>query len=93
MEINWSKEALNDLDVIHEYMATENLDIAFDIIFHIIEKVETLLPQFTHLGHAGRVFGTRELTMSKYPYVIIYTVKNKSLYVIRVLHSSVEYPI
>lgn len=92
MEIRWAKEAVSDLDNIQKYIADDDANIAVEIIFYILDKIEFWLPKYKHLGHAGRVLGTRELILSQYPYIIVYTVKNNCLYVVRILHSLMKYP-
>ncbi len=44
------------------------------------------------LGRIGRKRGTRELVISKTPFVVIFRVKAKRIEIIRLLHSSQQYP-
>jgi plasmid stabilization system protein ParE len=44
------------------------------------------------MGRVGRVEATRELVISNTSYLIIYRVKEESVEILRILHSSRKYP-
>ncbi len=44
------------------------------------------------MGKSGRVEGTRELIISNSPYILIYRVKEESVEILRILHTSKRYP-
>ena len=87
-EIKFSKSAVNDLNSIKEYIYENNEEAAKEVVSHIIEKIETLLTANLAAGRAGRVLRTRELVISKYPYIIVYQVREQIIYILRVLHTS-----
>ncbi len=87
-EIKFSKSAVNDLNSIREYIYENNKEAAKEVISHIIEKMETILTVNPAAGRAGRVLRTRELVISKYPYIVPYQVRNQIIYILRVLHTS-----
>ncbi len=43
-------------------------------------------------GRLGRVPGTRELIISGLPYILPYIEKNGTIYILRILHTSMKWP-
>jgi len=88
MQIKWTKLAQEDLESIQKYIYDNNPKAAKEVVLHIIDRVEVLIPKNNAIGRAGRVLGTRELVITKYPYIIPYRVKNDEIHVLRILHTS-----
>lgn len=55
------------------------------------EQIDMLL-QHPQMGRPGRKKGTRELVISRTPFVVVYQVKGTRIEVIRLLHSSQQWP-
>ena len=91
--VRFSKSAVNDLNSIREYIYDNNKDAAKEVVSYIIEKIETILVVNPAAGRAGRVLRTRELVISKYPYIVPYQVRDDVIYVLRVLHTSRKWPL
>lgn len=53
-----------------------------------IEHQVDMLMQHPQMGRPGRKKGTRELVISRTPFVVVYRVKGTRIEVIRLLHSS-----
>ena len=92
MHILWSPEALEDLSSLREYIAQDDPVAARRIALRIIRAVEELLRANPELGRSGRVSGTRELVVGKTPYIVPYRVRDNSLQILRVYHSSQSRP-
>ncbi len=45
-----------------------------------------------HLGRPGRVKGTRELVVTRTPYIVAYRLKRQSIQILRVLHGARLWP-
>jgi len=61
----------------------------------LILRIQTAvgqLAEFPFMGRVGRVEATRELVISNTSYLIIYRVKEESVEILRILHSSRKYP-
>ncbi len=86
--VKFSKSSLKDLHSIQKYICENNKDAARNVISHIIHSIETILVPNPAAGRMGRVLRTRELVISKYPYIVPYQVQNETIYILRVLHSS-----
>ncbi|WP_428378126.1 type II toxin-antitoxin system RelE/ParE family toxin [Lichenicoccus sp.] len=50
------------------------------------------MEQHPQIGRAGRIVGTRELVVSGTPYILVYFVADEAVQVLRVLHSSQQWP-
>ena len=58
---------------------------------HIRSRVDELAEQ-PRQGRPGRVFGTREMLIEKYPYLVPYRVTDKEIVILRVVHTSRKPP-
>lgn len=88
MEVRFSESSLEDLRSIREYICANNEEAAKKVVAHILEQVETILANNPAIGRAGRVLRTREFVISKYPYIVPYQVRENTIYILRVLHTS-----
>ena len=79
--------AQEDLRLIKKYICADNFSAAREVVKHILECIENLI-ESPHIGRAGRVLRTRELVISKYPYIVPYQVRDNNIYILRVLHTS-----
>ena len=79
--------AQEDLKAIKQYICYDNFSAAQEVIKHILNCIENL-KENPSLGRAGRVLRTRELVISKYPYIVPYQVRENTVYVLRILHTS-----
>ncbi|RAM48536.1 MAG: type II toxin-antitoxin system RelE/ParE family toxin [Hapalosiphonaceae cyanobacterium JJU2] len=91
MKIKWLKKALRNVEQAHEYIAKDNPDAAVRVVLKISSAVSQLADS-PYIGRSGRVEGTRELVIVQTPYIVIYRVKEETVQIIRVLHSSKKYP-
>ena len=76
-----------DLKAIKKYICCDNFSAAQEVVRHILECVESIKDN-PSIGRAGRILRTRELIISKYPYIVPYQVRDDNIYVLRVLHTS-----
>ena len=91
MQIRWLRSALRDLEAEVAYIEERDKEAAKQLYALIRGRVASLA-QFPDLGRAGRVFGTRELVLERYPYIIPYRVKNDTVEVLRIFHTSRKQP-
>lgn len=88
MEIRFTELATEDLQSIKEYIYENNKKAAKEVVANIIESIETIIVPNPSAGRAGRVLRTRELVITKYPYIVPYQVRENTIYILRVLHTS-----
>ena len=86
-EIEFTTLAQNDLKSIQKYICEDNFEAAQSVVKHIIESIE-VLKDAPSIGRAGRVIRTKELVITKYPYIVPYQVKQNIVYTLRILHTS-----
>lgn len=92
MQIKWTISALNDLALEMEYLSKEaSEDIARKAYKSIQEKISNL-NVFPSLGREGRIFGTRELVLTDYPYIVPYRVCNSRIEVLAIFHTKRKLP-
>ena len=89
--IRYAADAVADLAALRNYIAQRNPDAARRVADRIVKSV-TRLAQHPRLGKPGRVDGTRELVISKFPYVICYVEEEGDCLVLRILHQAMQWP-
>lgn len=87
MQIIWLKTALKNIDELAEYISQENSTAASQIVTTIELQVNLLATQ-PALGRPGRVLDTRELVISNTHYLVPYRIKNNTVEILRVFHTS-----
>jgi len=91
MRVRWLRNALRNLEQAHDYIAKSDPDAALNLVVKIQAVVEQLT-EFPKMGRAGRVKGTRELVVAHTPYILVYRIQGNTVEILRVLHSSRQYP-
>ena len=86
-KIIFTVPAQEDLRAIKQYICCDNFSEAQEVVKYILNSIENLKDN-PSLGRAGRILRTRELVISKYPYIVPYQVRENIVYVLRVLHTS-----
>jgi len=91
MKLRWTRAARNDRDRIYAYILAEQPEAAMRLDDRFRERADQLaeLPQ---LGRAGRVPGTRELSISGNHYLMVYRVDADIVWIVRVLHTAQQWP-
>lgn len=88
MQVEWSKAAQRNLDAIEAYIAKDNSRAATKTVLKIVKRTFSQLSGQPSSGKPGRIDGTRELIFSEFPYIVIYTVRNETIYILAVFHTS-----
>lgn len=91
MRLEWSAHALADRNAIFDYIEADSWQAAIAVDERIREQVETLA-RFPQSVRSGRIEGTRELVISRSPYIVAYRVTGNIVRVLRVLHGSRRWP-
>ncbi len=92
MQVKWLRTALNNLDDEAGYIAQESPQAGAGVFAHVKAKVENL-GEFPATGRPGRVPGTRELVIDRYPLLVPYRVLNDEVHVLRVFYTRRMLPI
>jgi toxin ParE1/3/4 len=80
-----------DVESIKDYYGPRN-PAATDLLLARMGAAVTLLAIHPLIGHSGRVPGTRELEVTRTPFVLVYVVADHALTVVRVLHQHQQWP-
>lgn len=91
MKIKWLNRAKRKLSAEVDFIALEDPALAIEIYAYIKERVGKLR-QFPESSRIGRVFGTRELVIEKYPYIVPYRIKNNKIEILSIMHTSRKPP-
>jgi plasmid stabilization system protein ParE len=91
MEVRWLNKALKNLDQEAEYIATDDPEAARFVVGRIRTAI-ALLAENPSLGRPGRIAGTRELIVNKTRYLVPYRVRNNSIEILRIFHTSRKLP-
>lgn len=92
MHVRFSDEASGDLQRIRDYIAGRNPTAAQRVVDTILITAYQL-ESFPFLGRHGRVPSTREISIPKYPYFIVYTLPDEyHIDIEAIFHTSQLYP-
>lgn len=88
MRVEWSSGAERNLDAIEHYIAQDNPAAAVKTVLKIVRRTFSQLSKHPASGKPGRISGTRELIFPELPYIVIYSVQQETVFVIRVFHAA-----
>jgi toxin ParE1/3/4 len=91
MKLTWSPQAKQDVAALFVYVAEDNPMAAHRIVAQVALSVEQLLSH-PAMGRPGRVPGTRELVVSRTPYIVPYRVRGQEIEILRVFHAARSWP-
>ena len=80
-----------DRDAIFDYIEADNRRAAAAVDRRISDRVN-LLQRLPRSGRPGRVEDTRELIITRTPYIVAYRIIGDTVRILRVLHSSRRWP-
>jgi toxin ParE1/3/4 len=98
--LRWTEPASQDFLGIVEWIKARNPAAAAKVGQHILDSVEGLVDH-PLMGKPGRSPNTRELVITSYPYLIVYSVEPdeertpdqpKTVILLRVLHGAMQWP-
>jgi toxin ParE1/3/4 len=90
--IEWTEQAIRQLDQAHDYIALSNSEeVADRITMHIVASVQ-MLASFPMSGRVGRVSGTRELVISTTSIIAVYTIDGNRIAILVVYHGAQQWP-
>ncbi len=88
MNINWRERALDDIEIIRDYIARDNQFYATIFVAKIIESVEKLM-EFPRLGRVVPEYQNDSIREIIYrDYRVIYEIYDEEIYILTVLHGS-----
>jgi toxin ParE1/3/4 len=91
MQLRWTSAAVDDLENIANYLFEKTPENAARLIRDLYNASSTL-KNFPNRGRPGKKEGTREMVMPFLPYVVVYRVRSDTVHIVRILHSSQDWP-
>lgn len=91
MRVLRAESAEADLDAIAEYFGALNPTATLAMLDRIT-AVEATLADYPLIGRSGRVPGTRESVVTGTPFVLVYSIGDNAVTVLRVLHARRQWP-
>jgi toxin ParE1/3/4 len=91
VRLRYTLAALRDIENIHNHIVIENPLAAERVRRSILQSVE-ILRDFPFIGRSGRRKGTREKTVARLPYLIVYRAAKNELTILRIYHGAQERP-
>jgi toxin ParE1/3/4 len=91
VRLEWSAFAIEDRDGIFDYIEEDSPRAAVVVDDRIRTQVRQLL-EFPGTGRPGRIAGTRELVVSRTPYIAAYRITGDTVRILRVLHGAQLWP-
>ncbi|CAE6849821.1 hypothetical protein LMG22931_07646 [Paraburkholderia nemoris] len=82
---------MEDRDAIFDYIEEDSPHAAVVVDDRIRVQIRQLL-QFPETGRPGRIEGTRELVISRTPYIVAYRITGDTVRILRVLHGAQLWP-
>ncbi|MGA2887404.1 MAG: type II toxin-antitoxin system RelE/ParE family toxin [Terracidiphilus sp.] len=83
--------AADDLEGIADYLYLHHPSVATSTLQRLYNAAKSL-KAFPYAGRIGTKGGTRELALAPLPYLMIYTVDDSSIHILRILHAAQERP-
>ncbi|WP_036774675.1 type II toxin-antitoxin system RelE/ParE family toxin [Photorhabdus australis] len=90
LTLEWRETARADLLTIIDYISDDNLHATQQLKNAIENKVATL-PERPQLYRPGRIPGTQEMVVRS-NYIVVYTETTHTVVILRVLHTSQQWP-
>lgn len=90
--VDWLRLALRDMREIAAYISQDSPEAAKAVADRIWQESQGLC-SLSDRGRPGRVPGTRELVLEGLPYFLAYRVKGKAVQILRVIHTSRQWPL
>jgi toxin ParE1/3/4 len=92
MKVVWTRKASRHLRAAYEYWAQERSeDAAGEMLDRIFNAVE-ILARFPEAGRPGRIAGTRELVVSRTPFIAAYRIRRSKIEILSLLHGARKWP-
>ena len=91
MVLEWSAFAIADRDAIFDYIEADSPRAAASVDDRIRACVDNL-KRFPEMGRPGRIEGTRELVISRTPYIAAYRIADDTVRILRLLHGAQQWP-
>jgi toxin ParE1/3/4 len=84
MAVLWLEGAIDDLNEIVDYIAARNPAASAKVAAALYEAAAHL-DSHPRMGRSGRLRGTRELVVARFPFIVVYRIRRDRVEVLRVI--------
>ncbi|MGQ0673116.1 MAG: type II toxin-antitoxin system RelE/ParE family toxin [Hyphomicrobium sp.] len=91
MRLVWLPQAQDDVRQAHAYISEVSPKGAKAVVARIGAQVDALV-DFPRIGRPGRVSGTRELVITRTPYIVAYRIVGDDIEILAVIHGARRWP-
>jgi len=91
MRVRWSGTAADDLARIVEYVREDNVLAARRIASEIFQSIADLA-SMPGKGARWRAEGTRELVLTRLPYIVVHEIIHDRIQILRIRHAAQNWP-
>lgn len=91
MKVTWGRRARRDLHELIAYIAEDSVQTA-ELVSERIWKAVAQLANMPKSGRLGRVAGTRELVVPRTPYLLVYRIRSRRVFILRVFRGARRWP-
>jgi len=88
--LRWSLAAAADLEAISSYLDQHHPTYTSSTIRRLYDAARSL-KEHPLVGRSGRKPGTRELVLVPLPYILVYSVQDEFVLILRFLHASQDW--
>jgi plasmid stabilization system protein ParE len=90
MFIRWTVPAAEDLENVHRYLDLNYPHLAQPTVRTIYQRIRSLKLS-PNRGRPGHRAGTRELTITPLPYIVVYSVKSEFIEILHIYHGAQDW--
>ena len=91
IRIRWTRGDAEDLEHIKDYLTEHHPQFAQSTVFELYETIRSLKTS-PRRGRLGREEGTRELVLSRLPYIVAYRIKEQAIEILHIFHGARNRP-
>jgi toxin ParE1/3/4 len=91
MHVVITPQAESDLDEHFQYVLERNPDAALHMFDAIVGQIMSL-GDMPYRTRQGRVPGTREMVITRYPYIVVFEVSAEEVTILHVNHAHQQWP-
>lgn len=91
MKVTWGRRARRDLHELIAYIAEDSVRTA-ELVSDRIWKAVAQLAGAPRSGRSGRVAGTRQLVVPRTPYILVYRIRSRGVFILRVYRGARRWP-